>query len=128
MKEVVFVAQKIIKLRPQQQRFVDAYNGNATEAAVAAGYSKKTARIQGCKLLTNPNIAAAIAEREEKHKNDLIASREERQKVLTEILRNFDENTKERIKAIDILNKMGGDYLERVKVETNEETVFQWQE
>ena len=122
------MAQKIIKLRPQQQRFVDAYNGNATEAAVAAGYSKKTARIQGCKLLTNPNIAAAIAEREEKHKNDLIASREERQKVLTEILRNFDENTKERIKAIDILNKMGGDYLERVKVETNEETVFQWQE
>ena len=35
---------------------------NATQAAIRAGYSKKTARSQGCTLLTNPNIKQRIDE------------------------------------------------------------------
>ena len=35
---------------------------NATQAAIRAGYSKKTAREIGCENLTKPNIAEAIAE------------------------------------------------------------------
>lgn len=34
---------------------------NATQAATRAGYSKKSARIQGCQLLTNPNIQTELA-------------------------------------------------------------------
>ena len=51
-------------LRPMQQRFVDAYltNPNATQAAIKAGYSEKTARSQGQRLLTNVDIRAAIDE------------------------------------------------------------------
>ena len=49
-------------LRPKQQDFVDAYltNPNATQAAIKAGYSAKTARSQGQRLLTNVDIQAAI--------------------------------------------------------------------
>lgn len=49
--------------------FVDAYianGGNATEAAKSAGYSKKTARQQGARLLSDVAIKASIAARAEK--------------------------------------------------------------
>jgi len=46
----------------KQQRFVDEYfvDLNATQAAIRAGFSKKTARQRGARLLSNVAIAAAI--------------------------------------------------------------------
>ena len=51
-------------LTPKQKRFVDEYliDLNATQAAIRAGYSKKTASVVGCENLTKPNIAKAIEE------------------------------------------------------------------
>lgn len=50
------------KLTAKQQRFVDEYliDLNATQAAIRAGYSEKTARSQGQRLLTNVDIARVI--------------------------------------------------------------------
>ena len=50
------------KLRAKQARFVGEYlcDLNATQAAVRAGYSQKTAAVQGSRLLTNVKVAAAI--------------------------------------------------------------------
>ena len=47
----------------KQQLFVDEYlvDLNATQAAIRAGYSEKTARSVGGENLTKPDIAAAIA-------------------------------------------------------------------
>lgn len=52
------------KLSEKQGQFVREYliDLNATQAAIRAGYSKKTARSQGQRLLTNVDIAEAIAE------------------------------------------------------------------
>lgn len=56
-----------IKLTFKQQRFVDAYvgeaKGNGTRAALSAGYSEKGVRVAAHDLLTNPNIQAAIKAR-----------------------------------------------------------------
>jgi phage terminase small subunit len=51
-------------LTSKQQRFVDEYllDLNATQAAIKAGYSKKTARSVGSENLAKPDIAAAIQE------------------------------------------------------------------
>lgn len=48
----------------RQIRFVEEYikDLNATQAAIRAGYSKKTARSQGARLLTNVDILEAIQE------------------------------------------------------------------
>ncbi|OJT01223.1 terminase small subunit [Marinobacter nauticus] len=53
------------KLTPKQQRFVDEYlvDLNATQAAIRAGYSEKTARQTGAQNLSKPVIADAIQER-----------------------------------------------------------------
>jgi phage terminase small subunit len=50
-------------LTPKQQRFVDEYliDLNATQAAIRAGYSAKTARSISNENLTKPDIQAAIA-------------------------------------------------------------------
>lgn len=52
-------------MSPKQQRFVEEYgvDSNATQAAIRAGYSAKTAEQQGHQLLKNTSVAAAIAER-----------------------------------------------------------------
>ena len=55
-------------LTPKQQRFVDEYliDLNATQAAIRAGYSEKTAKEIGSENLTKPNIAKAIEEAQNK--------------------------------------------------------------
>ena len=51
------------KLNPKQQRFVEEYliDLNATQAAIRAGYSPKTATAIASENLAKPNISAAIA-------------------------------------------------------------------
>lgn len=52
-------------LKPQQERFVVEYlktPENATDAAIRAGYSHKTATAQASRLLTNVNVKKAIDE------------------------------------------------------------------
>jgi phage terminase small subunit len=56
------------KLTAKQQRFVDEYliDLNATQAAIRAGYSKKTAYVIGHENLRKPEIADAIKAKREK--------------------------------------------------------------
>jgi len=71
------------KLTPKQKRFCEEYviDSNATKAAERAGYSKKTARSQGQRLLTKVDISKQItklqselAKKKEITKDDLIDS------------------------------------------------------
>ncbi len=50
------------KLTPKQEMFAEEFliDLNATQAAIRAGYSKRTARSQAQRLLTNVDIAMAI--------------------------------------------------------------------
>lgn len=50
------------KLTAKQQRFVEEYliDLNATQAAIRAGYSTKSAKDIGCENLAKPNIRACI--------------------------------------------------------------------
>lgn len=50
------------KLTQKQQRFVDEYiiSGNATQSAIKAGYSKRSAYSVGQENLRKPVIKAAI--------------------------------------------------------------------
>lgn len=63
------------KLTTKQRAFVEAYltGQNATEAAIAAGYSEKTARSVGSENLTKPDIASEIASRTQKAVERVIA-------------------------------------------------------
>jgi len=51
-------------LRPRQERFVEEYllDLNAKQAAIRAGYSPKTAEVQGSRLLSNAKVQRALRE------------------------------------------------------------------
>lgn len=53
-----------INLTPKQQRFVEEYliDLNATQAAIRAGYSERTAEQQGYQLLQKTSVLKAIEE------------------------------------------------------------------
>lgn len=104
-------------LTAKQRAFVEFYTGNATEAAIKAGYSKDTARSIGQENLTKPDIIAAIKERETKRLNRVIAGRERLLELWTQIMEDTDEITKDRLKASELLGKAQGVFLERVEVD-----------
>lgn len=68
-----------MKLTVKQQKFADEYiiSGNATDAAIKAGYSKKTARSVGAENLTKPYISEYINKRLEELKEERLMSIEE---------------------------------------------------
>lgn len=57
------MAKKAKDLTPKEQVFVREFlaHGNATKAAIAAGYSAATASVTGSKLLRKPKVAAELA-------------------------------------------------------------------
>lgn len=75
------------KLTDKQEMFCQEYliDLNATQAAIRAGYSKKTARDIACENLAKPNIQARIAELKESRSNRIEITSDE---VLQE-LKNF---------------------------------------
>jgi len=70
----------------RQQRFVDEYliDLNATQAAIRAGYSAKTANTIGPRLLVNVRVAAEIERRKAKASTKLEITRD---RVLKELAR-----------------------------------------
>lgn len=73
----------------KQQRFCDEYliDLNATQAAIRAGYSEKTARQIGQENLTKPAIKEYIDKRMAEKEDALIAKQDEVMKYLTAVMR-----------------------------------------
>lgn len=115
----------------KQQKFVDAYNGNATEAALVAGYSEKTARAIGAENLTKPDIVSAIHARQDEPRTQRIATREERQAFWTRVMYGnendigYEDGEKvevevkmsDRLKAAELLGRSEADFTERIQAD-----------
>lgn len=78
------MAAKSKGLNPKQTRFVQEYlvDLNATQAAIRAGYSKKTANPQAARLLANASVKQAVKIGQEKRASKLEITQE---RVLQEI-------------------------------------------
>jgi len=76
-----------MKLTEKQKRFADEYIklGNATQAAIKAGYSKKHANTNVSKLLQNTTIKSYLAERMKSIDSERIMSAKEAVELLTGI-------------------------------------------
>ena len=72
------------KLTAKQKRFCDEYliDLNATQAAIRAGYSRKTARAIANENFTKPDIKEYIEKRMAEKEKELIADQNEVMKYL----------------------------------------------
>lgn len=102
-------------MNERQKKFAEYYaqSGNAEQAATAAGYSEKYARGNAYKLVAISGIAQYIHELTEKAQDERIMTARERQAVLSDIARSGE--APDRIRAIDTLNKMTGEYVTKIE-------------
>lgn len=79
----------VVAMNARQKRFCDEYliDCNATQAAIRAGYSPKTAKVTGAKMLTNANLKAYIDEQLERIHNEKTADAQEVLEYLTAVMR-----------------------------------------
>ena len=128
------------KLTEKQRKFVNEYliDMNATQAAIRAGYSKKTAYSIGEENLKKPEIKNRIDERLQQIEDDSIAKSDEIMKYLTNVMRGQSESEvvvvegagdgfsearkikkapdeKERTKAAELLGKRYGMFTDNLK-------------
>ncbi len=103
-----------LTLTQKQKRFCEEYikTTNASAAAVAAGYSKKTAGAIGAENLKKPQIAAYIKKRLDEQDAALVADSNEILKFYTAVMRGevkdqfgLDSSLTDRLKAADSLAK-----------------------
>ena len=124
------------KLSKKEEKFVIEYvrTGNATQSAIKAGYSERSARQTACRMLTKDYILEAIDELVKQMNSEKIADAEEVMMLLTEIARGetveqnafIDKNgnpiivetkvkEKERVKALELLGKRYKLYTDKVE-------------
>lgn len=128
------------KLTAKQQRFCDEYliDLNATQAAIRAGYSKKTARVIGQQNLSKLAVKNYINERMKEKEAELIADSDEVMRYLTSVLRGQSQSEvvvvenigdymsearliqkapdeKERLKAAELLGKAHQIFVDKVE-------------
>ena len=102
----------------RQELFIQEYikTGNATSSAIKAGYSKRTAKSIGQRLLTFVDIKKKIDELSQKVANNNIMTAKERQEYLSKLINSDNVKVSDKLKALDILNKMTGEYIQKVEV------------
>ena len=102
------------KFTTKQQRFIDFYDGNATDAARKAGYLQ--AERSGLQNVGNYRILAEIKKREQQRNKSTIASREERQAFWTESMRNPEIDINARHKASELLGRSEADFTDNQRL------------
>ncbi len=121
------------KLTPKQKAFADEYIkfGNATQAAISAGYSAKTARSIGQENLTKPDISNYINERLKQIEDEKIMDMKEVMQRLSAIARAESEEevvtnqgevllvktkTSDQIRAMELIGKRYGAWTDKKEV------------
>lgn len=124
-------------LTPKQERFVCEYlkDLNATQAAIRAGYSEKSAAQIGAENLRKPAIKEAIDAKLEELNNSAIADANETLEYLSRVLRGEEVDevlrlsgsgeqsktalrvaAKDRMRAAELLGKYYGLFVDRTAV------------
>jgi phage terminase small subunit len=134
------------KMTAKQRRFCDEYliDLNATQAAIRAGYSKRSAKQIGEENLSKHDLKKYIDSRMAEKESELIADQDEVLKYLTAVMRGKTQaevvvvenigdfrseartmqkapDEKERLKAAELLGKRYGLYTDRIEQEVDME-------
>ena len=101
--------------------------------AVLAGYPGKeeTAAASVSRLLKTVKFKTVLTELKNKvadkaEEKKFILSVSERKEILSKIACDKEERTQQRISAIDVLNKMDGEYLNKTELSGGVEYVLNW--
>ena len=105
-------------LNQRQIRFVQNYmkTNNITHSAIDAGYSSKTAHVQGCNLLKNIKIQGYINAINERLESDKIADIEEVMQYLTSVMRGEKKDQFDMDASLSDRTRAAGELAKRLDV------------
>lgn len=83
---------------------------NAKQAAIRAGYSAHTAKVQGSKLLTHPNVVALVKKLRDEQRDKTVIDRQWILDKFQEIAESPKESGQTRATALDKMAKIVGAY------------------
>jgi len=114
-------------LTAKQEQFVkNIIDGMSQADAYRSAYSVKNMSDnaiyrEASVLMTRPKISQRLTELRNQMMKSSIMSAQERMEWLSKLVNNEEEGTNEKLKAIDILNKMQGEYVQKIAadVDTN---------
>ncbi len=124
-KPIVTKKSQSRKLNGKQTLFAQFYDGDAKKAAIKAGYKKTDAAARGCRLLKKPAVIKLIRSRQTAVKeitNRLlkaratsevkkIMTRNGRMQFLSDMAQDISLEPRDRIKSVEVLGRMCGDFL-----------------
>ena len=104
-------------LKPSELKFVQYYEGNATEALRKAGHkgTDGALAVTATRMLKKAKIQDALERRIQRKDTSNIASREQRQSFWTEVMNDSKGEMRDRLKASELLGKSQADFTENVK-------------
>lgn len=100
--------QNLISGMSQRQAYLDAFPN-------ARKWKPETVDNKAYNLAKTGEILARYQELQNQSSKVAIINREERMRILTEIATDTVQVAKARMQAIDILNKMDGEYVKRIE-------------
>lgn len=111
-------------MNQRKRAFCEAYliSGNATDAAREAGYSPRSARSIGQRLLTFVDVQEYLERRNQEISAANTAQMEEVRQFWTATMRDENMKPADRLKASELLAKTYGAFLERVEVDADVKT------
>ena len=106
------------ELTARQKKFAEYYvqSGNTVQSAIKAGYSEAYANSRAYEMLENVGVSEYIKSLSDRLTEERIIDAKDRQVILSEIATDKKQVPSDRIRAIDTLNKMTGEYLNKVEV------------
>ena len=114
-------------LTPKQEKFVQNIIDGMTQAdAYRSSYdtnrmTDKTIHEKASRLMADDKVRARLQELRAQMMKPSIMSAQERLEWLTNLVNNVEEGTNEKLKAIDIMNKMQGEYVQKVEADVKSE-------
>ena len=102
-------AQNIIKGMSQADAYRSAYS--------TKNMADKTIHENASRLANDSKVSARISELRGQLTKETIMSAQERLEWLTEAIQSEDVAINDKLKAIDIMNKMQGEYVQKVEAE-----------
>ena len=116
---------------PRYEKFAQGLaSGLSQRVAFRAAFPKsakwkdETVDVKACQLAKDGKIQIRLKELAAESSSAAVMTAKERKEWLTKIIQTPYEETKDRLKALDLLNKMDGAYTENVNVSGNVNNPF----
>lgn len=116
------------RLKAKRLKFITEYlkDFDGTASAIRAGYSEHSARFLASRLLANPDVRAELEQRQKESAKKFEIRREKIVEKLNTLVDECvtDKDRKTLIKALDMLNKMSGQYSQTIVTVNPEQPLF----